>query len=153
MGSIPVRVTKPEKAPRRVVLFLFSGLVARTLIEPTQNALRFEYGFAFATRRSASLFARRRVSKYSAPLKFPYRHPIWTPVFFIVRLRRNRPTLKICDFQNRVLPLGVLSVLITLIVMSAHTISSPGKIPTLSVCETLLRRSRCGSVTFGRKQR
>ena len=26
MGSIPVRVTKPEKAPRTVVLFLFLGL-------------------------------------------------------------------------------------------------------------------------------
>ena len=32
MGSIPVRVTKPEKAPRRVVLFLFLGFEARTLI-------------------------------------------------------------------------------------------------------------------------
>ena len=47
-------------------------LVMRSAREPTQNALRFEYGFVFATRRSASLFARRRVSKYSPAAKFPY---------------------------------------------------------------------------------
>ena len=39
---------------------------------PTQNAVRFEYGFAFAARRSASLFARRRASKYS-PREIPVR--------------------------------------------------------------------------------
>ena len=43
---------------------------------PHSENLRFsESGFAFAARRSASLFARRRVSKYSPSAKFPYIRP------------------------------------------------------------------------------
>ena len=46
-----------------------------------------------------------------------------------------------------VLPLGIQSLLITLVVLYARSISSPGKIPTLSVCVYLgAKRSRyCGS--------
>ena len=38
----------------------------------TQKDLRFEYGFAFVALRLASLFARRRASKYSLLAKLPY---------------------------------------------------------------------------------
>ena len=39
---------------------------------PIQNAKRFEYGFAYPTRRSKSLLFRRRVWVYSSVMKFPY---------------------------------------------------------------------------------
>jgi len=57
------------EAPPRVVLFLFLGF-GDPYAHQTQR--RTSYGFAFAARRSASLFARRRASKYSPSAKFPY---------------------------------------------------------------------------------
>ena len=71
MGSIPVRVTNKKKQALLVgACFFFCDSVG---IEPTQNALRFEYGFAFATRRSKSSLFRRRVCKYSPLAKFLWR--------------------------------------------------------------------------------
>ena len=53
-----------------VSVFLFYGTssVHRTHLKRR----RFEYGLAFAARRLVSLFAGRRASKYSSPVKFPY---------------------------------------------------------------------------------
>ena len=52
----------------------------------------------------------------------------------VMRCAQIEHTLKICDFQDWVLPLGILLSQITLVVLLACTISSPGKIPILSVC-------------------
>ena len=70
MGSIPVRVTN-EKRTLLVGVLFFVDVIPSGSTHPEN--LRFSgYGFAFAARRSASLFARRRASKYSPLAKFPY---------------------------------------------------------------------------------
>ena len=70
MGSIPVRVTN-EKRTLFVGVLFFVDVIPSGSTHPEN--LRFSgYGFAFAARRSASLFARRRASKYSPLAKFPY---------------------------------------------------------------------------------
>ena len=51
MGSIPVRVTNTKRTLLVGVLF---ALVMRSAQEPTQNALRFEYGVAYATQSASS---------------------------------------------------------------------------------------------------
>ena len=84
-----------------VLLFLFLSLVdpyAHQTQRLAQSAT--VHGFAFAARRSASLFARRRASKYSPS--------------------RNSRTC---------LALGALLVLFTLAVLIARIISSPANIP------------------------
>ena len=50
----------PKNADTAFAVPAFFLLVPRTLIEPTQNAWRFEYGFACPARRSTSLLVRRR---------------------------------------------------------------------------------------------
>ena len=74
--------------------------------------------------------------------------------FFVCAPHKLEPTcamyvradLQITSDAQGVLPLGALLDLITLVLLIDRTISSLGKIPTLSVCATLLRRFRVGSL-------
>ena len=65
MGSIPVRVTNDRKHHESGAFLFFCRWLTRTLIEPTQNALRFEYGFE-------TLLRRFRVGSLVGRSKFPY---------------------------------------------------------------------------------
>ena len=67
MGSIPVRVTmEKDRHPFRWAPVFFH--CASHKIEPTQNALRFEYGFE-------TLLRRFRVGSLVGRSKFPYKNP------------------------------------------------------------------------------